>query len=128
MKHRLLIPFLAAALMSCFGPSQSSRLVMAEQSAVRDATTPPQVTLSDVRGPIREGSSVRASWTVPAIQPWEQYTSWARPRLQARAYALIRSDGEICVFAKHLPGDAFAVTMTHLSDGRIAVAFTSMPD
>ena len=128
MRHRLLIPFLAAALMSCSGSSQGSRLLAEEQSAVRDAITPSQVTLSDVRGPIREGNSVRATWTLPAIQSWEQYLSWATPRLQARAYALIHSDGESCVFSKRLAGDAFAVTMTHLADGKIAVAFTSTPD
>lgn len=72
--------------------------------------------------------SARSSWDVETKQRWTQYVEWVRSQLTTEFEQLPMSETD-AVFTKHVPGDAYSVSLVKVFDGpplRVRVTFHAM--
>jgi hypothetical protein len=130
-----------ACLVSCVmigcggGPNAESRRlsseVETELAAVKNATIPSAIRLTDTLGPARQGSTVSAEWSFQLQPNWDAYASEVMASLQRVGYETVSRGHDAVALARHVPGDSYRVRIARNGPGpatRVTVSFSASPD
>jgi hypothetical protein len=101
-----------------------------EIEEVRSRTVPSKGSLLRMSGPVRNASSVRASWEIQTSSDNQTYFQWLKKQLGPEYHVTSETDS-VVTFVKEIEGDSYTITMrsSGASAGTVVEAqFVAAPD